>query len=66
MILSVALMLRYSLKLTAEAALLEQAVFAALEAGHRTRDIAGPDDKAIGTTAMGSAISDAYRKLADA
>lgn len=66
MILSVALMLRYSLKLTAEAALLEQSVIAALEAGHRTRDVAGPDDTAISTRVMGTAISDAYRKLAGA
>lgn len=66
MILSVALMLRYSLKLTAEATLLEQAVVAALEAGHRTRDVAGPNDAAVSTTAMGTAISDAYRTLAAA
>jgi len=66
MILSVALMLRYSLKLTAEAALLEQSVVATLEAGHRTRDVAGPGGTVIGTRAMGTAISDAYRKLAGA
>jgi 3-isopropylmalate dehydrogenase len=64
MILSVALMLRYSLKLPAEATLLEQSVVAALEAGHRTRDVAGPDGTPISTTAMGTAISDTYRKLA--
>jgi 3-isopropylmalate dehydrogenase len=66
MILSVALMLRYSLKLTAEAALLEQSVVTALEAGHRTRDVAGPDVKPLSTTAMGTSISDAYRMLAAA
>lgn len=66
MILSVALMLRYSLKLTDEATLLEQSVIAAVEAGNRTRDIAGANGAAIGTTAMGTAISDAYRQLAGA
>jgi 3-isopropylmalate dehydrogenase len=65
MILSVALMLRYSLKLTAEAELLEQAVIDAIEAGHRTRDLAGPGETGVDTTAMGTAISGAYQKLAD-
>jgi len=66
MILSVALLLRYSFKLTAEAALLEESVVAALDGGHRTRDVAGPDETAVSTTAMGTAISDAYRTLAAA
>jgi 3-isopropylmalate dehydrogenase len=64
MILSVALMLRYSFRLTDEATALENAVFDALEAGHRTRDVAGPDNSATSTTAMGTAICDAYRRLA--
>jgi 3-isopropylmalate dehydrogenase len=60
-ILSVALMLRYSLGLESEADTLEQAVFAAVESGHRTGDIAGPDEKPIGTQAMGEAVLTALR-----
>jgi 3-isopropylmalate dehydrogenase len=56
MILSVALMLRYSLGLDDEATLIEQAVYRALESGHRTADIAGPDDPPVGTTELGDAI----------
>lgn len=54
-ILSAALLLRYSLGLEAEAAALEAAVIAAVEAGHRTGDIArgGP---AVDTRTMGEAI----------
>jgi 3-isopropylmalate dehydrogenase len=55
-ILSVAMLLRYSLGLNDEAQLIEDAVYAALESGHRTGDVAGPDGKSIGTTAMGDAI----------
>jgi len=56
MILSVALMLRYSFGLNDEATLIEQAVYRALESGHRTADIAGPDDPPVGTTELGDAI----------
>ncbi|MGI9342666.1 MAG: 3-isopropylmalate dehydrogenase [Gammaproteobacteria bacterium] len=55
-ILSVALMLRYSLRLDDEAQAIEDAVYGALEAGYRTGDIAGASDDAIGTAAMGDAI----------
>lgn len=55
-ILSVALLLRYSLGLNDEADLIEDAVSAALEAGFRTGDITSAGDKGIGTTAMGDAI----------
>jgi len=55
-ILSIALLLEYSLGLHEEAQLIENAVHAALEAGYRTGDIAGPDGKPIGTVAMGDAI----------
>lgn len=55
-ILSVAMMLRYSLGLHDEAQLIEDAVYAALEAGHRTGDVAGPDGKSVGTADMGDAI----------
>ncbi len=56
MILSVALMLRYSLGLPDEATLIERAVYRALESGRRTADIAGPDDHPVGTTELGDAI----------
>jgi 3-isopropylmalate dehydrogenase len=63
MILSVALMLRYSLELTEEATRLENAVFVTLEDGYRTGDLAGPGESAVSTTVMGTAITDAYRRL---
>ena len=55
-ILSVALMLRYSLELETEASAIESAVDAALARGWRTADIAGTDVEAIGTKAMTAAI----------
>jgi 3-isopropylmalate dehydrogenase len=64
MILSVAMMLRYSLGLVDEAALVEQAVFRVLESGHRTRDIAVPDSQNVGTREMGSKIVDELLALA--
>jgi 3-isopropylmalate dehydrogenase len=54
-ILSVALMLRYSLGLTEEAAAVELAVEQALAANHRTADIAGGGD-AVSTLEMGDRI----------
>jgi len=55
-ILSVALLLRYSLGLDEESRVIENAVHAALEAGYRTGDIAGSGGKPIGTVAMGDAV----------
>ena len=55
-ILSIALLLEYSLGLHEEAQLIENAVHAALEAGYRTGDIAGSGGKPIGTVAMGDAV----------
>ena len=55
-ILSVALMLRYSLGLEREARTLEQAVEAVLQAGHRTRDIMGPKDSPLGSRDMGQKV----------
>jgi 3-isopropylmalate dehydrogenase len=55
-VLSVALMLRYSLELEPEATAIEAAVDAALAKGWRTADIAGADAEAIGTKAMTAAI----------
>jgi 3-isopropylmalate dehydrogenase len=58
-ILSAAMMLRYSFGLETEAAALESAVHAALDAGFRTPDIAGRGggpEKIIGTKEMGAAV----------
>jgi 3-isopropylmalate dehydrogenase len=57
-ILSVALMLRYSLALEAEAHAVEKAVEAALAGGARTRDIMGPSGSYISTGDMGRLIAD--------
>jgi 3-isopropylmalate dehydrogenase len=57
-ILSVGLLLRYSLGLADEAAAVEAAVIATLEAGCRTRDIADEGAQPVGTREMGSLIAD--------
>ena len=58
-ILSAAMMLRYSLGLTEEAAAIERAVQTTLESGYRTADIATPDETATSTVAMGDLIAQA-------
>jgi 3-isopropylmalate dehydrogenase len=55
-ILSAAMLLRYSLNMGREADRIEAAVLRVLEQGHRTRDIAGPGSKALGTREMGDLI----------
>jgi 3-isopropylmalate dehydrogenase len=55
-ILSAAMLLRYSLNLTAAAAAVDGAVMRVLEKGYRTADIRSPGDKAVGTREMGDAI----------
>jgi 3-isopropylmalate dehydrogenase len=62
-ILSAAMMLRYSFGLEKEAAAVESAVNAVLDAGYRTRDIAdrsasgsGVKEKIVGTREMGDAV----------
>ena len=59
-ILSVALMMRYSLGLTEEAAAVERAVEVALRGGYRTRDISSAESilavKEVGTTEMGDRV----------
>ena len=56
-ILSVALMLRYSLGLVEEAAIVEAAVEKVLQQGHRTPDLAHPESEdVLGTQAMGNRI----------
>lgn len=55
-ILSGALMLRYSFGLEEEAVRIEQAVEKVLEQGYRTKDLAQPGDKVLGTVEMGDAV----------
>lgn len=55
-ILSVAMMLRYSLSETAAADAIEQAVKAVLDQGLRTADIATANEDAVSTTAIGDAV----------
>jgi 3-isopropylmalate dehydrogenase len=55
-ILSVAMMLRYSLAAPAAAAAIENAVSRVLDRGLRTPDICTPGDQQVGTTAMGDAV----------
>jgi 3-isopropylmalate dehydrogenase len=56
-ILSVAMMLRYSLGLTAEADDVERAVNSVLEDGYRTYDIMSEGMKKVGTKEMGGLIA---------
>jgi 3-isopropylmalate dehydrogenase len=60
-ILSAAMLLRHSLKHEEAARAIESAVEQVLAAGLRTGDIAGPNDKPIGTSAMGDAIAEKIR-----
>jgi 3-isopropylmalate dehydrogenase len=67
-ILSAAMMLRYSFRLEREAAAVEAAVGAVLEAGLRTADIAGrggaaPSERIVGTREMGAAVLTALAAL---
>src|SRR5579863_3688009 len=61
-ILSVALLLRHSLDLEAEAQALEAAVSAALEAGARTADIAASGTRALSTREAGAAVLSRLRR----
>ena len=56
MILSTAMMLRYSLGLPREAQVIEDGVEFVLEAGYRTADLASPTEQTTSTTQMGDAI----------
>ncbi len=60
-VLSVAMMLRYSLGEPDAADRIEQAVSVVLDRGLRTADIAAPGGPSIGTAAMGDALVDAIR-----
>ena len=63
-IASAAMLLRYGLGLAEPAAAVEQAIAAALEQGARTRDIARPSDRMMGTREMGSWIAELVRSPA--
>jgi 3-isopropylmalate dehydrogenase len=61
-LLSVAMMLRYSLDEERLAEQVERAVSHVLEQGLRTADIAGPGFRQVGTAAMGDAVVQALRQ----
>jgi 3-isopropylmalate dehydrogenase len=63
-IASAAMLLRYGLALAEPALAVEQAIAAALEQGARTRDIARPSDRMIGTREMGAWIAELVRSPA--
>ena len=65
-ILSIAMMLKYSFDLPAEASLIEEAVERALADGYRTGDIyrEGPGVRRVGTKEMGEKVRGAIRKRA--
>jgi len=56
-ILSAAMMLRYSLNLTAEANAIEQAVQSVLKQGYRTGDIMSQERQLVSTSQMGDLVS---------
>jgi 3-isopropylmalate dehydrogenase len=62
-ILSVAMMLRYSLDEAGHADRIEQAVSAVLDQGLRTADIASEGTTTVGTAAMGDAVVAALKKV---
>lgn len=56
MILSVAMMLRYTFNLESSATRIEHAVKETLAQGYRTNDIFEPGMKKVGTAGMGDAV----------
>jgi 3-isopropylmalate dehydrogenase len=65
-ILSVALMLRHSWKLDAEAFAIEAAVEHVLAAGHRTTDLAKSGETGLSTSQMGEKVVQAVRETSGA
>ncbi len=55
-IASAAMMLSYTFNLSKEADAIEQAIVKTLDLGYRTKDIAAPGTRIVGTTEMGDAI----------
>jgi len=62
-ILSAAMMLRHSLEMPAEAALVEKAVRLVLKEGFRTQDIRQPGAVVVGTAEMGDLVVEKVRTL---
>lgn len=62
-ILSVAMMLRYSLSLSREANSIENAVMDFLNKGYRTQDIMSPGMKQVGTIGTGDIIANSIQKI---
>src|SRR6202051_1067050 len=63
-ILSTALMLRHTFRLQKEAECVEAGVISTLMGGFRTRDIAGPGERAVSTVEMGAQIAEFVRMAA--
>ena len=61
-ILSIAMLLRYSLNLEKEAQAVEEAVIKVLKEGYRTGDIMSPGKTLVGTKKMGELIVDTISK----
>jgi len=61
-ILSVAMMLRHSFNLGAEAACIAASVAAVLAEGHRTQDLVRPGQAAISTSEMGRKVAEAVKQ----
>jgi 3-isopropylmalate dehydrogenase len=61
-ILSAAMLLRFSLGLTAQADAVEQAVQQVLDDGYRTNDIQSPGTTVVGTRQMGDLIAERVRR----
>jgi len=57
-IASAAMLLRHGLRLPAPADAIDGAIQAVLADGYRTRDIAGPSDRSIGTQEMGERVAE--------
>src|SRR5690606_16813672 len=63
-ILSAALLLRYSLGLEEDAAMVEKAVADVIASGLRTKDLAAAGEKSVSTTEMGDAVVERVRAAA--
>ena len=64
-IFSIALLLRYSLGLEAEAKVVEDAVEATIAAGHRTKDLARSGEKSVSTEELRDLILETVYQIAD-
>jgi len=63
-ILSVALMLRHTFRLTREAECVEAGVMSVLKGGFRTRDLARPGERTVNTEEMGAQVAEFARMAA--